>query len=78
MMELPEDSSNQPPVWRYPAITACIGEARIPGRDEIRIVATRLWCEGLAFRPDSPVATFGIRRRLIGAAITTLSGSHLR
>lgn len=73
-----EDPSDQPTVWRYPAITACIGEARIPGRDEIRMVATRLWREGMALRPGSPVATFGVRKILIGAAIAALTGSRHR
>ncbi|QYE33250.1 hypothetical protein KZX46_00040 (plasmid) [Polymorphobacter sp. PAMC 29334] len=60
----------------YPAITACIGEARSPTREEVRLVASRLWREGLAHRLGSQAepANFAVRRALVRAAKAALSG----
>ncbi|MEO9130693.1 MAG: hypothetical protein ABI240_05735 [Sphingomonas sp.] len=60
------------PQRRYPAIAACIGAARSPDRDEMKLVATRIWREGFGSR--YPVASFAARRRLIRAARGALVG----
>ena len=54
----------------YPAITACICEDRSPTRDEVHIVASRLWREGFAQRSGSQTApvSFATRRVLLHAA----------
>jgi hypothetical protein len=60
----------------YPAMTACISEQRSPTKGEIRLVATRLWREGLALHsgsPSSPVP-FGMRRALWRASVASLRG----
>jgi hypothetical protein len=64
-------------VWHYPAITACICETRRPNRDEIRVVATRIWREGFAIRfgERARAASFGVRRLLVRAALVALSGT---
>lgn len=73
---LPEQSGSSPRL--YPAITACIGQERNPTRDEIHLVASRLWREGLALRfgPESKPASFAARRVLLRAAIIALSGRN--
>lgn len=60
----------------YPAITACICEERPPTRDEIHVVASRLWREGFAQRFGSQTlpASFAARRALLRAATVALSG----
>ncbi|GHH25102.1 hypothetical protein GCM10008023_38050 [Sphingomonas glacialis] len=60
----------------YPAITACICEERPPTRDEIHVVASRLWREGFAQRFGSQTmpASFAARRVLVRAATAALSG----
>lgn len=60
----------------YPAITACICEDRPPTRDEIHVVASRLWREGFAQRYGSQnaPASFAVRRVLVRAAIAALRG----
>lgn len=60
----------------YPAITACICEERPPTRGEIRVVASRLWREGLGLRfgSQSNPASFAARRILLRAAVAALSG----
>ena len=65
-----------PTLRMYPAITACIRDQRSPTRDEIRLVASRLWREGLALRfgPESAPANFAARRILLRAAVAALSG----
>ena len=63
----------------YPAITACIVEERAPSRAEVRLVASRIWREGLVRRAGDPTPIsamrFGERRSLVRAAIAALSGS---
>lgn len=60
----------------YPAITACICEERSPTRDEVHVVARRLWREGLAqrFGSQTAPASFAARRVLLRAATVALSG----
>ncbi|AXJ97388.1 MULTISPECIES: hypothetical protein [unclassified Sphingomonas] len=60
----------------YPAITACICEERSPTREEIHVVASRLWREGFAQRFGSQTmpASFAARRMLVRAATAALSG----
>lgn len=59
----------------YPAIISCIGEQRPPTRDEVRLVAARLWREGLAPRVGSQsLASFAARRVLLRGTIAALSG----
>ncbi|QBM76635.1 hypothetical protein E2E30_13300 [Sphingomonas sp. AAP5] len=60
----------------YPAITACICEERPPTRDEIHVVASRLWREGFAQRFGSQTvpASFAARRVLLRAATAALGG----
>lgn len=60
----------------YPAITACICEGRSPTRDEVHIVASRLWREGFAqrFGSQNVPASFAARRVLLRAATAALSG----
>jgi hypothetical protein len=60
----------------YPAITACICEERPPTRDEIHVVASRLWREGFAqrFGKQTTPASFAARRMLVRAATAALSG----
>jgi len=73
---IPPQSAQSP--WSYPAITACIGQERYPTRDEIHLVASRLWREGLALRfgSQSAPASFAARRVLLRAAMTALSGRN--
>lgn len=60
----------------YPAITACICEERPPTREEVRMVAARLWREGFAqrFGAQTVPASFAARRLLVRAATAALSG----
>ena len=60
----------------YPAITACICEERSPSRDEVHLVASRLWREAFAHRFGSQngPASFAARRVLLRAAIAALRG----
>jgi hypothetical protein len=60
----------------YPAMTACICEARPPTRDEVHVLAARLWREGYAqyLGPQTAPASFAARRRLVRAATAALSG----
>ena len=64
-------------VWHYPAITACICEPRAPSRDEIRLVAARIWREGFAPRAGMwpRGASFAARRLLLRAATVALRGT---
>lgn len=64
----------------YPAITACICEERPPTRDEIRVVASRLWREGFAQRFESQTipVSFAARRTLVRAATAALSGQGVK
>lgn len=64
----------------YPAITACICEERSPTRDEVHVVASRLWREGFAQRFGSQTlpASFAARRVLLRAATAALSGRGVR
>ena len=61
---------------RYPAITACICEERPPTREEVHMVAARLWREGFVqrFGAQTVPASFAARRRLVRAATAALSG----
>lgn len=61
----------------YPAITGCIGEERLPTRDELHFVASRLWREGFALRfgPQSTSASFAARRAILRAAAAALCGT---
>lgn len=68
-----ERSMNPAPHYRYPAITACIAEERGPNRAELRLVAPRIWREGMKYLTgDTP--SFGQRRKLVRAALTALGG----
>lgn len=60
----------------YPAITACIGEKRPPTRDEVHVVASRLWREGFAqrFGSQSVPPSFAARRVLLRVASAALNG----
>lgn len=60
----------------YPAISACIRENRSPTRNEVHVVAARLWREGLAQRFGSPSqpASFAARRVVLRTARAALSG----
>lgn len=66
----------EPHIWSYPAITHCIGEARTPDRDELRIVAGRMWHEALRpyFAARGMAASFAARRILLRAAAAALKG----
>jgi len=60
----------------YPAISACIRENRSPTRNEVHVVAARLWREGLAQRfgqPSLPVS-FAVRRVVLRTARAALTG----
>lgn len=63
----------------YPAITACICEERPPTREEIHVVASRLWREGFAqrFGKQTMPASFAARRALVRAATAALTGRGL-
>ncbi len=63
----------------YPAITACICEDRSPTREEIHVVASRLWREGFARRFGSQTmpASFAARLMLVRAATAALSGRNV-
>lgn len=71
---IPTQSAPSPQL--YPAITACIGQGRHPTRDEIHVVASRLWREGFAqrFGPQTEPASFAARRMLLRAATAALRG----
>ena len=60
----------------YPAITACIRENRSPTRNEVHVVAARLWREGLAqrFGSLSQPASFAARRVVLRTARAALTG----
>lgn len=64
----------------YPAITACINDERSPTREEVHVVASRLWREGFAQRFGSQTvpASFAARRILLRAASTALSGTGVK
>jgi hypothetical protein len=70
----PTDTAFSPRL--YPAITACICEERAPTRDEVHMVAARLWREGFArrFGTQTVPPSFAARRLLVRAATTALSG----
>jgi hypothetical protein len=62
----------------YPAISACLSSGRRPSRDEIRLVATRIWREAFVARGDQMLQTpsFSSRRILVRTAIAALAGSQ--
>lgn len=64
----------------YPAITACINDEHAPTRDEVHLVASRLWREGFAQRFGSQAvpASFAARRMLLRAATAALSGTGVK
>ena len=64
----------------YPAITACINDERSPTREEVHVVASRLWREGFAQRFGSQTvpASFAARRMLLRAASAALSGTGVK
>ncbi|HSI16726.1 MAG TPA: hypothetical protein VK980_03080 [Sphingomonas sp.] len=65
--------SRAPPYLRYPAIAACICEARRPSPAEVRKVTKRIWQEAFATRFPSP--GFAERRTALRAARAALEGS---
>jgi hypothetical protein len=69
-------NSHATPYRLYPAITACICEDRRPTREEIHVVAARLWREGLEhrFKAGTKPASFAARRVLVRTAIAALRG----
>lgn len=62
----------------YPAISACIRDNRSPTRNEVHVVAARLWREGLAqhFGSPSQAASFAARRVELRTARAVLSGGE--
>lgn len=64
-------------VWIYPAITACVCAGRRPNRDELRVVAARIWREAFRqrFGAQPRLASFAARRLLLRAARATLAGA---
>lgn len=65
--------SGAPPYPRYPAIAACICEARRPSPDEVRKVTRRIWQEAFVARYPRP--GFAERRTALRAARAALEGS---
>jgi hypothetical protein len=65
------------PSLRYPIITACIGQARPPRREEVRRLAGRIWREGLRQRAaaQNPARSFATRRFVFRAARAALTGN---
>lgn len=72
----PAEPTSAPLFDLYPAISACIRENRSPTREEVHLVAARLWREGLAQRFGSPSqpASFAARRVTLRTARAVLSG----
>ena len=70
-------ASRQRNTGPYPAISACLCSGMPPNRDEIRLVATRIWREAFQSRSESQTPSFAIRRILIRAAKAALTGSQL-
>lgn len=68
------DPAPAPSYRRYPALAACICEARRPARDEVKKVALRIWRE--SFAAPSPNLSFATRRALWRAAKVALEGSE--
>jgi len=64
----------------YPAIAACINDERSPTREEVHVVASRLWREGFAqrFGSQTTPASFAARRMLLRAASAALSGTGVK
>lgn len=59
---------------RYPAIVACIGEARRPSPAELKRVAARMLRE--ASDAKAPTAGFAARRAVLRSAKAALAGMH--
>ena len=60
----------------YPAITACIGQDRQADREEVRMVAARIWretCQARGMRWDA-TPSFAVRRRILRTAKYAMSG----
>lgn len=62
---------------RYPIIDACIREGRRPRHGELRVVADRIWREGIqrSLGPPNPVTSFAMRRSAFRAARAALEGN---
>ncbi len=75
-----EPTETLPSPRLYPALTACIGEERSPTRNEVHVVASRLWREGFAqrFGSSTAPASFAARRVLLRAALGALQGASMR
>src|SRR4051812_9771054 len=75
-LAMSDTSSSNSCAALYPAITACLCGSRRPGREEIRVVASRIWREGfqLRFGMGASKASFATRRLLVRAALAALVG----
>ncbi|MEO5866681.1 MAG: hypothetical protein ABIS14_07655 [Sphingomonas sp.] len=60
------------PSYRYPAIAACIRDARPAAPTEVKLVAARMWRE--TFAGEHAAASFALRRKIMRAARQALEG----
>lgn len=63
---------NEEPSQLYPAISACIAEARQPRRAEFMLVARRITREAFPATGSAGVSRFGVYRRALRAARAAL------